>query len=100
MAPKYNPGDKVKINGIEWTIRTWPSDDQGPFFADREDPKCGTIQGTQWTGMIDSSIEEIQEPADVELVSKSEGPVVSTAGELPAIDEAEAEPAVIEEPTQ
>lgn len=96
MTAQYEPGDKVKIDGIVWTIGSWPADNDGPFTAHYVNREGGDVYSTFWAGQINvekdsdgNAIpvsaggigEPAQTSAQVELVEKGDG-VVSTLGEI------------------
>ena len=83
--PKFKPGDKVRVNGQQMTIRSWPADNVGPFLATHLNPQGGEVQVTLWAGQVDLDGEPIHTSANVELVESGE-PVQSTAGPVDALD--------------
>lgn len=115
---KYEAGDKVRIDGVVWTLGSWPLDDDGPFTASRVGTQNNLIYGTFWTGMVQAPEydqngnaitiqdggegEPVQVPADVEPVADGEaesaGDVAALAAqfeaELAAADDQESEAAL------
>lgn len=87
---KFQSGDVVRIDGQQWTVKSWPKNDEGHFTAVRVNKQGGEVWTTLHTGAVDPSVDPVFESVDVELVKPADGPVVSTAGALPADDTAEA----------
>lgn len=88
--PKFEAGDKVNIDGIVWTVGSWPADDEGPFTAHYVNKEGGDVYSTFWAGQVNATEATVAEggagtpaytSAQVELVEKGDG-VASTLGEI------------------
>jgi hypothetical protein len=82
-GPRYKAGDEVLIDGMKWTLRSWPQDDQGHFTATRINKDGGEVWTTLHTGAIVEAGEPVYSSADVELVRAAEHSPEST---LPAVE--------------
>lgn len=96
LVGKYSAGDKVRIDGIVWTVGSWPENDEGPFTAHYINREGGDVYSTMWAGQVNVETDAhgnaitvadggVGEPAvtsaQVELVEKGDG-VASTLGEI------------------
>lgn len=97
---RFSPGDKVNIDGIVWTLGSWPADDDGPFTCSYVNKEGGEVYSTFWAGQVQATEATVAEggagepahtSAQVELVEKGDG-VSSTLGDIhDALTEVDAE---------
>lgn len=51
--PRFAPGDKAVVNGMNVTIRSWPENDTGPFVVEATMKDGGEVLATHWVANTD-----------------------------------------------
>ena len=82
----FNTGDKVRLNGTEATIKSWPAELPGWFSFSYINQEGGEVTGTQWYG-LNSDGTEHPSSAHLELVSAAEPVDSEGAPPVPAADD-------------